>query len=367
VRTPSPLRSSPARLATSPLLPLLASAALAFVGVLAPQRVAAQTMNVTLARLRIESSDTLDPGVATLPCARTLEVRGLPSTRSYCADNLAWGGIAEQLGISMAPPVLTPGRTLGPASFYVGAEGFISNISGGHDFWHRGTEGDEFSAAEGENRAPANALYWQRLQIRKAFPLGFELGTSMAHLFGTSYWSLGFDVKWSILEGFRTGGEGFIPDLAVRGAVQTLLGETEFNLTIPSIEVIVSKTIVLASAGTITPYLAGQYVMILGDSELVDLTPQQDAASATNPDGTPNLDDYNNNDVFAQIRDTRLRGVIGLQGRYGVLTLTGAITFDLNQVTQTSGIDPDWDPTPGVADPVLPRQWTADFGVGFSF
>lgn len=316
----------------------------------APGAVAAQSMNVTLARLRVRAADSS----ATCPTAAGA------GTREFCADDLAWGGIAEQLGISMAPPVLTPGRTLGPASFYVGLEGFISNISGGRSFWQRGTEGDATSALEGENRFATNALYWQRLQIRKAFPLGFELGTSMAHLFSTSYWSLGFDVKWSILEGFRTGGQGFIPDLAVRGAVQTLLGETEFNLTIPSVELILSKTIVLASAGTITPYLAGQYVWILGDSELVDLTPQQDAR-------TGGAADYNNNAVFAQIRSSRLRGVVGLQGRYGVLTLTGAIVFDLNQVSATHGIDPAFDPTPSVIQPLLPRQWTANFGVGFSF
>lgn len=307
-------------------------------------------MNVTLARLRVTATagdPVCFPSVAA--------PGGGTSIRSFCADNAAWEGIAQQLGISMAPPVLTPGRTLGPASFYVGLEGFITNISGGRSFWQRGTEGDARAAVEGENRFAATSLYWQRLQIRKAFPLGFELGTSMAHLFGTSYWSLGFDVKWSILEGFRTGAEGFIPDLAVRGAVQTLLGETEFNLTIPTIELILSKTIVLASAGTITPYLAGQFVWVLADSELVDLTPQQDAV-------TGGVDDYNNNDVFAQVRSTRLRGVIGVQGRYGVLTATGAIVFDLNQVD-----DPMYGTPDGAAAQQLPRQWTANFGVGFSF
>jgi len=319
-----------------------------------PSAVDAQSMNVTLARLRITSA--VNPEA----CSPTVGAPGGgTSLRRYCADNAAWEGIAQQLGISMAPPVLTPGRTLGPAGFYVGLEGFITNISGGRGFWQRGTEGDETSRFERENRFAATSLYWQRLQVRKSFPLGFELGTSMAHLFSTSYWSLGLDIKWSILEGFRTGAEGFIPDIAIRGAVQTLLGESEFNLTIPSVEVIMSKSIVIASAGTLTPYIAGQYVWILADSELVDLTPQQDAL-------TGGVDDYNNNDVFSQVRSSRIRGVIGAQGRYGVLTITGAVVFDLNQVD---------DPTLGneasaPADEIarkLPRQWTANFGLGLSF
>jgi len=316
-----------------------------------PTRVDAQSMNVTLARLRIAAADGTDCPPTVIPPGGVGT-----STRAYCADNAAWEGIAQQLGISMAPPVLTPGRTLGPAGFYVGFEGFITNISGGRGFWQRGTEGDATSSIEGENRFAANALYWQRLQVRKSFPLGFELGTSMAHLFGTSYWSLGLDIKWSILEGFRTGAEGFIPDIAIRGAVQTLLGESEFNLTIPSVELIMSKSIVIASAGTITPYIAGQYVWILADSELVDLTPQTDARSAMVSTSSP--DDYNNNDVFSQVRSSRIRGVIGAQGRYGVLTITGAVVFDLNQVD---------DPTSEEPNRMLPRQWTANFGLGLSF
>lgn len=311
-------------------------------------------MNVTLARLRVAATDG-DPVCFPVVAAPG----GGASTRSFCGDDNAWAGIANQLGVSMAPPVLTPARTLGPAGFYVGLEGWITNISGGRRFWKVGSEGDPTASIEGENRSTATALYWQRLQIRKSFPLGFELGTSMAHLFGTTYWSLGVDIKWSILEGFRTGGEGFIPDLAVRGAVQTLLGESEFNLTIPSVEVILSKTIVIASAGTITPYLAVQNVWVLADSELVDLTPQQDAM-------TGGVDDYNNNYVFEQIRTTRLRGAIGIQGRYGVLTITGAFVFDLNQIDDPVAGN-EVAPTPEDAAKMLPRQWTANFGLGASF
>ena len=138
--------------------------------------------------------------------------------------------------------------------------------------------------------------------------------------------------------------------------MQTLLGESEFNLTIPSVELIISKSIVIASAGTLTPYIAGQYVWFLGDSELVDLTPQTDAASAMADTGSP--DDYNNNGVFSQVRASRIRGVIGAQGRYGVLTITGAVAFDLNQVD---------DPTSEEPNKRLPRQWTANFGLGLSF
>ena len=313
----------------------------------------AQEMNVTLARLRTPAADGT-------PCFATVAAPGGgASTRSYCGDDAAWAGIAQQLGISMAPPVLTPGNTLGPSGFYVGLEGFITNISGGRGFWLRGTEGDATAAIEGENRFTSGSLYWQRLQVRKSLPLGFELGTSMAHLFTTSYWSLGFDIKWSILEGFRTGGEGFIPDLAVRGAVQTLLGESEFNLTIPSLELILSKGFTVAHAGTITPYLAGQYVWVLADSELVDLTPGADAA-------TGGTSAYNDNYVFDQIRSNRLRGVIGLQGRYGVLTLTGAVVFDLDQVDDPTAGNGDA-PTADELAQKLPRQWSANFGVGFSF
>jgi hypothetical protein len=309
-------------------------------------RAEAQGMNVALDRLRIASSDAPDS-----TCPRTiLSPDGVgTTTRAFCGDNDAWQTLAEQLGTSLAPPLLTNARSHGPSGFAITTEGWITGIASDRQAWRRGTEGDATSAAEGTNRTPARVLFWQRLAIRKAFPAGLQLGTSMAHLYGTNYWALGLDVQWSLFEGFRKGPLGFLPDLAVRGAVNTMLGEPEFNLTVPSVEIVLSKPIPIAGVGTLTPFVGGQLAWILGDSELVDLTPDVDALTG---------DDKNNNFVFRQVRSTRTRLHIGFEGHYRAFVISGAVAFD---VAPPPAFGPE------AARVQLPRQWTAQFSLGAEF
>jgi hypothetical protein len=309
-------------------------------------RAEAQGMNVSLNRLRVASSDAPDSN-----CPRTiLASDGVSTTtREFCGDDDAWRTIAEQLGTALIPPLLTTARSHGPSGFGITTEGWITGIASDRQAWRRGTEGDATSAAEGQNRAPSRVLFWQRLAIRKAFPAGLQLGTSMAHLYGTDYWALGLDIQWSLFEGFRRGPLGFVPDLAVRGAVNTLLGEPEFNLTVPSVEVVLSKRIAIAGVGTLTPFVGGQLAWIFGDSELVDLTPDVDALRG---------DDKNNNYVFRQVRSNRTRLHIGFEGHYRAFVITGAVAFDLSPPPAFG---------PDAARVQLPRQWTGQFAIGAQF
>lgn len=311
-------------------------------------------MDVSLARLTVPAG--------TEGCSATGD-RGLP--QRFCGDQDDWRRITSQLGFSLAPPVLSPARTTGYGGLYIGVEGWITPIDSGADYWHRGTEGDADSLTE--NRFPSSTLLWSRLAIRKGFPFGFELGTSFAKLVDTSYWAWGVEVKWALFEGFRTG-LGILPDLAVRGMVNTMVGEPEFNLTVPTLDFVISKRITLAGTGTITPIVAYQIAWIFADSELVDLTPDTDAFTECRPatdvsstsctSGLPDAGaDYNNNTTFDALRAPRQRLVVGVEGRYQALTLTGSFTFDLMKPGDQDDEVPD----------DLPRQWTASAGVGLSF
>lgn len=311
---------------------------------LLPAAAQADTMDVTLQRLRIPAVDGTDCPVGT----------PLGTPRMYCADPEPWTRIMAQLGFASAPPVLSPARTLGERGFYVGLEGWITGIDnttgGDSNYWRLGTEGDEGSGREGRNRFPADVLLWNRIELRKGFPFGFELGTSIGHLAGSSLWALGLEIKWALFEGYRTG-VGILPDLAVRGAVETITGNPQFNLTIPTVDVVLSKPLVIARAATITPYLGAQIAWIFADSELIDLTPTIDA-------GDPmHIEDLNNDVVFPQRRMARYRGVAGVQARYQTFTLIGSFVFDL---VKPSDADPD-------APADLPRQWQVDASLGFQF
>ena len=329
---------------------------------LAPAAASADDMDITLSRLRVPvGMEGCMPGVDFAPDP-------MGNDPTFCPDNQAWQRLVSQFGAILAPPVMTPARTVGYGGFYLGAEGWLGGIDSNADYWRRGTEGD---GMDDENRFVDSTLIWYRLFARKGFPFGFELGTSLARMLNTDLWAWGLEVRWALFEGFRTG-IGILPDVSVRGAVYTMTGEWEFNVTVPTLDILVSKPIVLARTGTISPYLGMQIVWILGDSELVDLTPETRAFETCVPapggagvecTGGDGGMDYANHAVFRQVRATRYRGVIGFQGRYRAFTLTGAFQFDL---VKPGDADSSW--IEGEDAPTdLPRQWTVSTGLGLTF
>jgi len=367
--------------------------ALVLVCALWPAAVHADDMDVTLSRFRIATRNSDGSAVADLPpgCSGTGE-NGLP--RAYCPDADSWRRLTSQLGASLIPPVLAPARTVGYGGTQVAIEGWITGIDA-REYWRVGTEGDESAGAEGRNRFPDSTLIWSRVAIRKGFPFGFQLGTSFGHLFNTQMWAWGLEIQWALFEGYRTG-IGVLPDIAVRGMVHTMTGDAEFNLTVPSVDVVISKPITIAGTGTITPFVSGLISWIFADSELVDLTPDIDAFAECQPSPTSTMtsctrdatrdppiadgrmpgEDYNNNATFPQLRATRMRLALGVQGRYEALTLTGSFQFDLSKPgnCRPYNADPDlYDDPDNVCDertdvPAdLPRQWTVAFGAGLQF
>lgn len=301
----------------------------------------AQRMNLALSRLRVADGANFVP------------------------DNEAWSSLATQLSGALIPPLLEPARTRGPRSFYLGVETMLTGIDAAQDYWQRGTEGDGSDAER--NRAVDSILSWTRISIRKPLPFGFELGTSVGYLTNTDYFTLGLEIRWALLEGW-TGRDWWVPDLAVRAAVQTLVGDAQFNMTVVALDATLSNSVVIGDAFELSPYIAGQINWVFADTELVDLTPTIDAYRLCNPSvpdamtgsriacqGDPS--DFNNNTVFRSIRTMRPRMVLGAQGRYELITVNVAFSFDLQ--------------TPREADASLAeslaRQWRLDLGLGFSF
>lgn len=323
----------------------------------------AQRMDLALSRLRTPAVEGTDcsPGFG----------EGL--ARQYCADDEAWHSLASQFAAALMPPILLPGHTRGMRGIYVGVESFITGIDADQDYWARGTEGDDPSATR--NRFVDGVLAWNRLNVRKGLPFGFEIGTNVGFLVNTAYWTLGLEVRWSLFEGFRLEHTGFyFPSLSIRGSVQTLVGDSELNVTVPAIDVTLGERFVVGDTVEISPYIGGQIGWIFADSELVDLTPERDAVAECNPDpfppgdpmhtgsstppycrGAP--DDINNNVVFDSLRSMRARLFAGTQVRYEWFALTAAFSFDLMTPHELDAEVPA----------ALPRQWQVDVGAGVSY
>jgi len=319
---------------------------------MAPAVAQAQRMNIALSRLSI-AGDPMNPAGDPCPGA------------GFCADNDAWASLMTQFTGALIPPLVEPARTRGPRSFYLGVETMFTGIESSADYWQRGTEGD--GAVADRNRAVDSVFTWTRLSIRKPLPFGFELGTSAGHLVNTDYFTLGLEIRWALLEGW-TGRDWWVPDLAVRGAVQTLVGDAQFNATVVSIDATLSNSVVIGDAFELSPYLAGQINWAFADTELVDLTPTRDAwreCAPTPPDPvtgarvtcTGDSSDFNNNTVFRSIRTMRPRMIMGAQARYELITVNLAFSFDINTPAENDAS----------LSASLPRQWRLDLGLGFSY
>ncbi len=334
-------------------------------------------------------------------------------------DNQLWANLVNQLGVALAPGLSTPAMTLGFSGFYIGYEMSVSNLQHGSDAWRRGTEGSvsnlvNTGTAASRDDADPNSFV-SRLHVRKGLPLGFELGTQVSHLHSSNIWAIGLDLRWSLFEGFRRG-IGYLPDFAVRGSVNTMVGQQQMNLTVVGLDAMLSKRFTLGGQLRLTPFLGGQFLMIFGDSGVIDFTPTRsafaecprqeiryvaDARPMTDPLRSPSglvgqlqcgsggmappgnlpgdLNDTRNSGVFAAMRIYHTRMIAGLQAQWEMFTVSGEFALDMTppgwlRTPSTDAGNPSTAPNVmGQPAPRTPislddyRMWTTTIAVGLTF
>jgi len=299
-------------------------------------------------------------------------------------DNASFKNMVSELGFAIAPNAFYPARTTGIGGFQVSIEANYTKISpdsiadatgGKVPYWHLGTQGaqdpntKQFSTI---NNSPDSIIQIYAIKARKGLPLGFEIAGSLGTIANTSMWVGGGDLRWSLMEGFRTGALGLLPDVSIGGGVRTITGTSRFYLTTVGIDVKMSKPITLQDSAVLIPTIGYQRVIIFGDSNVVDSTPNVDAlgqcgSQGSDPatgapicknklaNGTDNNGDFANSFTFEKVRVHRNRGLVGLNYRYEVMWLGSQIAFDIN--------DPK-DENPFL---VGGRQWTLSFEGGVFF
>jgi hypothetical protein len=341
-----------------------------------------------------------------------------PFAQCY-ADNQLWANLVNQLGVALAPGLSAPAMTLGFSGLYVGYEVAVSNLQNTSDAWRRGSAGSVSSvvgtgtAARRDNGDPDSFV--SRIHIRKGLPLGFELGTQVSHLHSSNIWAIGLDLRWSLFEGFRRG-IGYLPDFAVRGSVNTMVGQSQMNLTTVGLDAMLSKRFTVGGQLRLTPFLGGQFLMILGDSGVIDFTPTRsafaecprqeiryvnDTRPTTDPMRSPSglvgqlqcgsggqpaaaglpgdLNDTRNSGVFAAMRIYHTRMIAGLQAQWEMFTVSGEFALDMTppgwmRTPSTDAGRPSTAPNVmGQAAPRTPitlddyRMWTTTIAVGLTF
>jgi hypothetical protein len=296
-------------------------------------------------------------------------------------DNIAFANMIAELGFAMAPNAFYPARTTGIGGFVLSIEANYTKINAdkhtdqGTQYWHLGTRGAQdantkvFSIV---NNSPDSILQIYAIKARKGLPGGFEIAGSLGYMANSPLWVGGGDVRWSVLEGFRTGALGLFPDISIGAGVRTLAGTPKFYLTTVGIDVKVSKPIPVADSAQLIPVFGYQRLIIFGDSNVVDSTPNVDplqqcgfqgsdpstgAPMCKNklPNGQDASTDFANNFTFNKVRVHRHRGIIGVNYKYELVWLGSQIAFDITD--------------PSDENPFLvgSRQWTLSFEGGASF
>ena len=280
-------------------------------------------------------------------------------------DNRAWAQLVTQLTPVVTPAVLAPVTTSGPAGFDVSFETNVTSINDKANYWERGSRGhgpEAFDTCNGRNRDVSPLLVNNRIHFAKALPLGFTIGATVGRVYNTSLWVVGGDIKLALIEGLRSWA---MPDVAVRGAVNTTVGNVPYTLTSVATDLILSKNLVTARVMRLSPYLGAGMVFSFATSELVDLTPNIDAvACAAGADPVCNdrgvgatADDIGHDRPLKNLSLRRYRAFAGLAMRYQLFSLAAEFIFDL--------VEPhDADKANGRS---TPRQWTLIVAPGMTF
>lgn len=365
----------------------LASAVVLALGLTASSTASAGDMEPTPERLVIQPPG-LPPGSTCQSIAANPELAvsgGLRPQDFACRpNNAAFTNFVSELGFALAPSAFYPARTTGVGGFQVSIEASYTPISADRavevgkgnyqQYWHLGTRGTQDPGSKQfsiSNASPDGVIQVYALKARKGLPFGFEVAGSIGTVSNTGLWVGGGDLRWSLFEGFRTGLLGYLPDVSLGGGVRTVTGTSRFYLTTVGIDARISKPITLQDSSTIIPQIGFQRLIIFGDSNVLDSTPNTDAVAqcgyaGLDANGAPtcrnklsngqdNNGDFANNFTFDKVRVHRNRGLLAVNYRYEIIWIGSQVAFDLN--------DPKSE-NPGV---VGVRQWTLSFEGGVHF
>jgi hypothetical protein len=259
-------------------------------------------------------------------------------------QNAEFRSLASELGVVLAPRLLTPSDTLGFGGFQFTADVGYTSISRDARWWRALDGSPDPLGAGGMNHGPSympTVGFFARKGMWLPLP-SFEIGAGAVHLLDSHLWTGQLYAKFGIHEGFH---DLPIPSVAVRGAVSRVIGEADLDLTVVSVDLSVSKRVGIGGTWHAEPYGGWAALVIVPRSDVLDPTPNVDPLAPGNDlDGNLNF-------VFEdQDNITRNRFFAGLKLQYYVfqLTVEGQITLAGSSV----------DDRPGTTEACLPDSTT---------
>lgn len=279
-------------------------------------------------------------------------------------ESLELRALASQLGVVLAPHLLTPADTLGFGGFQFDVSASQTTIDGKQPYW-RALAGntDPVNGGGGPKMLRTIGLFAHK---GLWFPIpSFELGVGAVHLVDSTTWTGQVYAKVGLHEGYH---DLPIPSLAVRGAVSRMMNQRELDLTVASLDVTVSKHFGIGGTWRFDPFVGWDLLMIIPRSEVIDATPNID------PLQMGSEMDVNNNFVFKdQATIYRHRILAGAKFQYSVVQLTIEAQYALagssvdDRLGTSDACQPGSDTTNCDAKDTAAAQTTVSVSAGFDF
>jgi len=236
-------------------------------------------------------------------------------------QNQEFRTLASELGVVLAPHMLTPADTLGFGGFQLTADYTTTTIDSGGSHWRaREAESDPGGTT---GHAPSS-LTTYGFFARKGmwFPIpSFEVGIGATHVVDSQIWTAQLYAKLALVEGYH---QLPIPSIAVRGAVSRMMAQREMDLTVTSFDITASKHFGIGGTWQLHPFAGWNLLMIIPRSEVIDPTPHIDPL-------VPGQEMDSNNSFVFKDQDLILRNrfMAGVKVKFAAVQVTVEGTYAL--------------------------------------
>ena len=274
----------------------------------------------------------------------------------FMGDNLAFRELSSQLGVVLAPHLLTPADSIGFGGFQFSVDYSTTSIDNTAAYW-RATE----SAAPAMMRTVG---FFARKGMWFPVP-SIEVGAGAVHLVDSHMWTGQLYTKFSLHEGYH---DLPLPSLAVRGAVSRLMSQSELDLTVASLDIAISKHVGVGGTWRFDPFVGWNVLMIIPRSQVIDGTPNVDPLTPGNEG-----DSFNNFVWRDQANIYRQRFFLGAKLQYYVFQLTLEAQLALKGSSVDDRMGTNTACTPMSADTMcdahddVKSQRTLSLSAGFDF
>jgi hypothetical protein len=238
-------------------------------------------------------------------------------------QNLELRSLSSQLGVVLAPHLLTPADTIGFGGFQFTVDYSTTTIDQTAPYWRALQGSPDPAGTMGVAHGPA-MMRTVGLFVRKGmwFPVpSAEIGAGAVHLVDSHTWTGQLYAKVALHEGYH---DLPVPSLAVRGAVSRMMNQRELDLTVASLDITVSKHIGVGGTWRFDPFAGWNLLMIVPRSEVIDPTPNVDSTKPGNE-----MDSFNNFVFKDQNTIYRQRFFLGAKMQYYVFQFTLEAIFAL--------------------------------------